>query len=50
MEESTVIWIHDNNMETVIKDAKDGDNIVSSIDMNNSAYCSEIYKEIYEKI
>lgn len=24
----------DNNMETVIKDAKDGDNIVSSIDMN----------------
>ena len=40
----------DNNMETVIKDAKDGDNIVSSIDMNIQRIVQKSIKKIYEKI
>ena len=39
----------DNNMETVIKDAKDGDNIVSSIDMNIQRIVQKSIKKYMKK-
>ena len=39
----------DNNMETVIKDAKRWRQYCFFDRYEYSAYCSEIYKEIYEK-
>ena len=40
----------DNNMETVIKDATRWRQYCFFGRYEHSAYCSEIYKEIYEKI
>ena len=39
----------DNNMETVIKDAKDGDNIVSSVDMNIQRIVQKSIKKYMKK-
>ena len=39
----------DNNMETVIKDAKDGDNVVSSIDMNIQRIVQKSIKKYMKK-